>query len=46
MIAKFKAEGAEEFVAYLERNIKEDMSTEAIAKLLKHYKMTVVGLHG
>lgn len=44
MEQEFKFKGAQEFVAYLERNLTEDCSTEAIAKLLVHYKMTTVGL--
>lgn len=45
MEGRLKAEGATEFVAYLERHITEDCSAEAVLRLLVHYKMTVVGLH-
>lgn len=45
MEQRLKCQGAEEFVAYLERHITEDCSKAAIAKLLAQYKMTVQGLH-
>ena len=43
--SQLKAAGATEFVAYMERHLTEDCSTEAVAKILAHYKMTIVGIH-
>ncbi len=38
---ELKCEGATEFVAYLEANVTEDMSTEAINLLLQDYTATL-----
>lgn len=44
MQSQLKVLGAEEFVAQLERELTEDCSTEAIAKILVRYKLATVGL--
>ena len=47
MQAELKVEGAKEFVAYLETNLTEDVSTAVIEQMLFEYKVSKLGLdHG
>lgn len=45
MQAELRVQGATEFVAYLETNIKEDVSTAVIEQMLFEYKVSKLGLH-
>jgi hypothetical protein len=44
LTAELKATGATEFVDYLEMYATEDMSTEAVARLLFAYRTSLLGL--